>query len=335
MLTCLCRRDREGVVKGIAHPLTGTHAKRATLVAKEGGVRMMNRRWRVHAVAALVAVLASGCAGVFDGRSVPTLGVGDDYALDLDPSTYTLDPGETLVTWYDLTTAQGAAIYFVIDAGDLRLRTPSSTTFASSSTGFYFAAGSAGIIPASEPALGTADVSFPTSCIGPCIIVNSDQAASIGTGYVRITNPFTTDLDVRLWVFSKELDDTGEPANDVRAGATLLTGGTETGAIETIDDVDVYEVLSDGDVTVFAPTTFSGAPSSDLVTLRVEALDTDGDLIDPVFVGGSNPVTIAPDGDHTFSDLLDGEFIRVRALDGRAASAEYSRYDVDFVAAVP
>lgn len=288
----------------------------------------------LHAMALVaVAVALSGCSQVFTGRTVPTLDVGENYVQDIRPNAFVLGPGASLITWYDLSTAQGEAIYFVTDAGDLRLRTPNATTYASSSSGFYFASGDDGLFTSSASSLTPQAISVTTSCVGPCIIIDEQQAAEIEDGFVRITNPFSTELEVQLWVFSKGFDDSFDAGNDSAATATLLPTGFSSAALETISDTDVFEVSAFGDVTVYAPTVAADAFASDILSIEAEILDVNGNPQNPsALIGGENPVTIAPGESYTFQDLFDGEYVRIHALDNRAAAAEYSRYQIELQA---
>lgn len=280
-------------------------------------------------------LVLGGCSGTIlvpvPGRTVPTLSSGENYVADLDPLTLRVLPGATRTLHFDLTTANANGVYFVIDEGDLRVRTPGFSTYASSSTGYFFASGEDGILPALVGSSDLAPQALPTtrtSCLGPCVILDEAQVAGLPNAFVQIANPFTVEITVDLWVFSQALDDSTEPGNDTLTGAEALPSGSSLGAIETLGDADFYEALADGSVTVYAPLT-SGAPAENFLTIEAELFNHAGISVDGGLVGGANPVTIAPDGSHTFTNVFSGDFVRVHAVDDdRAAAAQYSRYEV-------
>lgn len=269
------------------------------------------------------------------GEPIQTLRTGERYTADVTPYERTIRSGATATVRIDLESADAEGIFVVANAGDLRVRNPvTGAIVASSSTGFYFARGERGI-EATDALAGLApqsiDPAVRTSCLGPCVILRDSDRSDIirsRSAEILLENPFDDRLDVELYVFSQALDDRSEPRNDTRSGADVLSE-TLWGALETIGDVDTFELASDGDVTVHAPIRLDGGPASLYLSIEVEVLDSDGARIPAAQVGGQNPVVLGPDESHTFTDLFEGEFVRVREATGnRAAAAEYSGYRV-------
>jgi len=285
---------------------------------------------RIGIVLGVTLLLLSACSPGFISRTVPTLGVGETYTQDLTPLELSLAPGTSRTLTYDFDSGLANGLFVVIEAGDLYVLRPSMGAFATSSTGFFFGAGESGLLPAdgaSPSDLLQQDIGVATTCVGPCVIMDADQAAAIGTGYVRITNPFSTQLTTKLWVFSQDLDHQSEPSNDQRSGAETVTTSTR-GALETLGDMDFFEIVGGGDVTIYAPVIKSDGVSQDFLSIRAVALYPDGTAIPEALLGTSNPVVIQPNDSHAFF-LEAGEFVEIRAADERAASSQYSAYDIE------
>ncbi len=300
--------------------------------------RTTHRIGRFAGLLAVASLLLAACTvdiEVERGDTIPTLRAGERYTLDVTPYQRSLRSGATARIPIDLNSADAEGIFVVATAGDLRLRNPvSGTITASSSTGFYFARGERGIEGASvvsDLAPRAIDASVRTSCLGPCVILRDSDRSDVirsRTAEVLIENPFEDRLEVEIYVFAQALDDRSEPQNDTRSGADVLSG-TLWGALETIGDVDTFELADDGNVTVHAPIRVDGGPESNYLSLEVEVLDAEGSRIPAGQVGGENPVVLRPDQSHTFTDLFDGEFVRVKEASGhRAAAAEYSGFRV-------
>jgi hypothetical protein len=120
---------------------------------------------------------------------------------------------------------------------------PDLSVYASSSAAGLFTAG----------ALSTSDASLLTpqalptvlyECFGPCVIRDSQAA----TFYVRLTNTSGANLTYSLFAYVKNYDDSGENANDQQASAPDLTD-SDRGAIESLGDVDYYDVQGTGTLT--------------------------------------------------------------------------------------
>ena len=299
-----------------------------------------NRFGRLTVLTAAASLVLAACTVEIGGGSEPgdaiqTLRTGERYTADVSPYERRIRSGESARIVIDLDSADAEGIFVVATAGDLRIRNAiTGATVASSSTGFYFARGERGIEAAGALA-GLApqaiDPAVRTSCLGPCVILrDSDRSDLIRSrnAEILIENPFDDRLDVELYVFSQALDDRSEPRNDTRSGADVLSE-TLWGALETIGDVDTFELANDGDVTVHAPITLDGGPDSLYLSIEVEVLGSEGARIPAAQVGGQNPVVLGPDESYTFTDLFEDEFVRVREASGnRAAAAEYSGYRV-------
>lgn len=286
------------------------------------------RSLRLALAAAIVPLFVAACSvEVDDGNGGPTartitdVPIGDEYQ-DLTPISRTIPGGGSASFQFDTSTADGEAIFFVLSEGDLYVENSDLNVIASSSVPEFFAAGTEGIIPVgvTEQALGAVN----TSCIGACVILDTSQAPS--RVWATIENPFGTAIDAELYVFSQRFDDVSEPQNDLRSGADLLIEGGMRGALESIGDVDHFEVDSNTPVTVSAPDVPTGAIDSDYLAIQAAVVDASGNLVD---VPGDNPVTIVPDDSYTFDEVFPNEFIRIRAADAdRAGPSPSSDYTI-------
>mgnify|MGYP001026632698 CR=1 FL=1 len=160
--------------------------------------------------------------------------------------------------------------------------------------------------PASEGQLQPSSIDVLITCRGSCVIVDSTTATAV----VTVTNPYEYDYFFDLYAYTEAFNDLSEPMNDSRAGAELfsLTEGA-SGALETIGDVDYYQVSLDG-------------PSSGILDLY-----TSGFVEAVVFVEDASGLTehgpYYP-GDHF--DVLAGDYLRVQAVGDVAAASANSAY---------
>jgi hypothetical protein len=151
-------------------------------------------------------------------------------------------------------------------------------------------------------------ISVLYQCLGPCVATRYRT----GTVFARVTNTSTQTRTVDLYAYGAPETDQNEP-NDSTTSATVVSvgaaGATVTGAIERLDDVDVFRlVCTDGfqftTVFVTLETSFPGS-----MVVRRSA--------------GSTPR--APG--QTLEVPCDGTF-RVETTDGSAGPSASSRYSV-------
>jgi hypothetical protein len=93
-------------------------------------------------------------------------------------------------------------------------------------------------------------IAVPYNCVGPCVI----RDTQVATFYVRVANPSSTSINYRFFAYVKAFGDGGEDANDTQATGPILTD-FDGGAIETLGDVDFYNVQATGTLTFDLPAT--------------------------------------------------------------------------------
>ncbi len=138
-------------------------------------------------------------------------------------------------------------------------------------------------------------------CGGSCVVVPSPGSSYL----IRITNGPSSG-NVQLYAFGRGYEDQNEPANNSQGGAPgLPVFGSDQGAIETVGDVDYWEVQANGFVYF---TSGDFAAEAHLLPLA------------------GSPILIGSDG--LFA--LAGEIVRVRATNAdRAAVAGLSVYTLE------
>lgn len=147
--------------------------------------------------------------------------------------------------------AAGAALYVELDR-DL----PTEVVWAGdtyySASSDYFSLDPIG--PAASAMLKPNAIALLTACRGSCVILES--AAS--TALVSVTNPTDASVAVSLYAFTEDFQDTNEPGNNTPSGAVPLSlGSAESGALETIGDIDYFQVNADGELGLWGNATIN------------------------------------------------------------------------------
>lgn len=138
-------------------------------------------------------------------------------------------------------------------------------------------------------------------CRGSCIVL----PAAAGTYYFQVSGALLP-TDYSVYVYGDDYADTYEPSNDGEGGAEpYVLGASVTGAIETIGDVDWWEVGSPDQDGVL--TEFFGPLGSEL-DLQLYVFDAAGSVGPPLSPGE----TIM---------LFPGDMLRVESGNDRAARA--------------
>ena len=229
---------------------------------------------------------------------------------DLDPA------GETSATHTGNLTV-GETDYFVLDpnslSGDLivveldqellleQTTITGATIMASSSGPEYFEAGD--FAPASAAELDPAAIGVePPLCRGSCIVL----AASNETLYFEVSGA-QLPTEYSIYVYGADHVDTNEPINDSEITAPGYFLDDDGGAIETIGDVDWWQVA--GTETSSTRVEFLATGPLDLQVYVVTAL------------GESDPYV---SGD--VIDLLPGDLLRVESATDRAGRGAPSFY---------
>lgn len=154
--------------------------------------------------------------------------------------TVEIEPGTRmtfLLNVDEATAASGPALYIELNNW-LPLQVDWQGERYYSEDHFMFEANS--ISGFSTSSLSTMGIGVETACRGSCVILDSQA----GTAYVRVENRNYESVSLDLYVFTDVLQDTGEPANDTRDGATIIDASNpeESGALETVHDVDYFLV---------------------------------------------------------------------------------------------
>jgi hypothetical protein len=229
-------------------------------------------------------------------------------------TTSMLSPGE--LTWFRVNISSTVAssrqaIFYEIDAlGDaiedgsgggleVQLYNNSGTVLASSRSAAFFERESSSLVVRD---LSAQAISINWFCLGACII----EDAATQTRFVRVRNTTGANVDFDLFVYARDYVDTGEPENDQLATAVPLTV-SDAGAIESLGDVDYYEVLNSGLLL------FSSDASIGIQAQIVDSLDRS--IGEPLLPGESDQVVV-------------GDFVRVSSVDGRAGAQDVSGYDL-------
>lgn len=274
------------------------------------------RRFVPLVASALVALALAACStgGPGGGQQPP------DDTIDVSVTAANNDPTQPVKSVslgngdeqvFAVTVSQDVAgfglLYVELDREvDLEVMTGAyGTVNYSSSSLAYFGSGSEGLGTAAAAGLGPQAVTLSVTCRGSCVIL---ELAAGGTFYVRVTNPGPS-TNVSLYVYGDDYGDEYEPENDTLQGAPTFQF-FDSGAIETVGDVDLWLVPFTGQV---AFDTVSGGPA-----LQAHVLNPLGDVVAGPYAPGT-----------TF-EVFAGEFVRVRAADpNRAAVAGRSTYFLD------
>ncbi len=265
-------------------------------------------------LAIVAAAVLAGCefsVGTtvpYDAEADANTWTGATLAGAPSSAEVTLGPNESIRYRVAIPSSSLDAVYFELDQPlELTVYDASNFPIASSVTADFFERGTLALSAAGRTALGTADVTAQLSCRGSCVIERHRTA----TRYVKIENPTGFTVTTNLYVVLRDFEDTSESGGT----ATLGTGTTE-GALETLGDVDVYEVGQSGDVELVFGTLASG------LDYRLRIYDSQGDLVSTLFEGDPAELVFA------------GEEVRVDAVDGddRAGASGKSRYQISLQA---
>ncbi len=246
-----------------------------------------------------LSLLLAACGG---GGITPPPPPTPDEELVLGASdTYSYAAGEGRL--YLVHAGLGPEIIHVELDRDVRLEVlnESFETEFSATTGDFFGAGSAGLAPAG---LGTAAILDERDCLGTCIVFRP-----FGDFYVEVTNDSGSGATIEIDVFGRNFwDSTENFSYDMVSPPMIPAGGFDKGAIETVGDVDYWEVPATAEL-VFSPQSF---PTEAYVLNQIGQ-----EILGPLPPGESVPV-------------FQGEYVRVWAVNAdRAAIAGRSGYTLE------
>lgn len=273
---------------------------------------MKKKTMLVPMAISLVALLAACEINVytpppFDADVNADAWTGPTLAGAPPTDTVTLGPGETFRYRVELPSVDLEAVYYMLDEElDLTLRDRFDDPVASSASTNFFTSGTLALSAASGAELEPQDVTAQLTCLGSCVIERRSGSGS--PRYVSIHNPTGSTVTTTFYALMRDFEDTNEGTAPAPLGL-----GTTSGALETLGDVDTYQVTQAGDVELIFGTLASG------LDYRLRIYSTGGTLIDTLSVGDL-PVEVFP-----------GEEIRVDATNGttRAGASGKSRYLID------
>lgn len=247
------------------------------------------------AVGGLLAACTTG------GGPTPPLPPEPDEELSLGSSaTHFYEPGESRL--YLVHSSLAFDLIQVELDRDLKLEVGNESLELefTARSGEFFGSGTAGLGPAS---LATAAITEERTCNGSCIVFRP-----FGDFYVQVTNDSGAAVQADLDVFGTSFRDTTEPDNfDLIAPPTIPAGSFDKGAIETVGDVDYWDIPATAQV-IFSP---QGFPT------EAHVVNSFGEV-----------QVVLPPGEAV--TVFDDEFVRVRAVDpNRAAIAGQSGYTLE------
>lgn len=216
----------------------------------------MTRFFYLLSAAAIAAVLGACTVTVSDGGDT-----GDTVDQTVNARAYTnanlegatpadsvtLAPGESYVYRVNVPTTDYAALYLYVDTTfDLYVYHSSGLLYATSASTDFFAAGTAGLSPAlAASGLEPSAVAAQLICPGSCVILPSGASDPVE---VHIENTSNDDAEVSFYAVLRNFEDSSEAAYE----PILLQNGTSAeGALETLGDIDRYEVEFDGTLQFF------------------------------------------------------------------------------------
>lgn len=170
---------------------------------------------------------------------------GDDVAQ----GSRTLAPNESVVYRLSNTGGTSGVVYVELSTGnaafELEVISASGQVRYSSSSRHYFGSGLTALSVSAAAELDPQAIVTSVSCRGPCVIVPGPEFGS--TMYARVTNRSSMQ-SAGVYFFKDVYRDSGEPLNDF-TDAPFINPSDDFGAIETVGDVDYFNVVNPGNIT--------------------------------------------------------------------------------------
>jgi hypothetical protein len=207
----------------------------------------MHRIRIAAAVVALAGLLAACDATVFvapdydkDATAQVFTGanLNDAAAADVE----TLGPFESIRYRVAFDSSAYDAVYYRLEEDlEITVRDRFGTAIASSSDEDFFLRGTLAV-GATEAAVAPSGIATALACGGPCVI----ERYTGSTRYVDVTNPTGGSVTFGFYPLQRDFEDD----NEGRSSPAALGTGTTRGALETLDDVDRYQVQSSGSLSL-------------------------------------------------------------------------------------
>ncbi len=223
--------------------------------------------------------------------------------------TRTLANNEAVVYRLSNTGGTSGVVYVELDSGnldfDLEVISSSGTVRYSSASRHVFGSGVSALGLSAAGEIDQQAIVTSVTCRGACVIVPGAEFSS--TMYARVTNRSGSTQSVGVYFFKDTYKDSGEPGNNVTS-APFLSIGEDFGAIETVGDIDYFNVLHPGNVTFDYINT-----SGNHVAIRAEIRDETQTLV-AVLSPGQSFALVA--GDRIMVRAADAAFAGVSASSG-------------------
>lgn len=240
-----------------------------------------------------------------------TAGTNDSAALNTRKNLaagaswlYKIEVPSSVSSGYDV-------VYFELSEDlDIQVQNAARQTLFSSSSSEYFGRGNAGLASAAGSSSAEVDaqaITTTVTCRGSCVIFRPGNET---TFYLKVTNSGSSSVTYDLFAFGDDFSDPFEPVNNSRSGAPVLNVGlvfNESGALETIGDVDFWYMDNTGQVVFNADSAF--------LNIRAELQNSSGIPLDTYRSGDTINVT-------------KGDYLRIYSASDRAGASAASLYSL-------
>lgn len=271
----------------------------------------MRPRIRFLAVSMMVALLVTACG--FGGFEPPPPREPDLRVTAGGPGdsgwTVNIPARSSVLVRIQVGSSPDLLVVEAESDGQVELEVGDSNRrlIASSSSPDFFGVGSSGL---QGSVIESQEVSAsPPICIGPCVSVALIERSS-DHYFAVVRNRTSSSASVQLFAYIDIYADEYEPGNNrwETTPAVLDVIGSESGAIETVGDLDHWRVQGSGYMT------FDLAARNTDIDIALFVLDSTGFQVSGPHRNGARVF------------LEQGEYVLVRAVDGRAGRAATSLY---------
>ncbi|MFO7545068.1 MAG: hypothetical protein R6W77_06195 [Trueperaceae bacterium] len=268
------------------------------------------RRILFPVLGALVALVLAGCTITIDpvippnavkvtANENPNAPVHTDSLAAGSAEIFEITVPQTVQSGYDVVYVELGPDMDI----ELELRAANyASVLMSSNSRDYFGRFSTGLAAVSAD-LDAQGITSMVNCRGSCVIFQPTAS----TYYARVKNDSGVGVSYDLYVYGDDLQDDTEPNGAVATAAPFAVASTVSGAIETIGDRDLWDVI--GDATIQLDTA-AGNP----VDIEATVLNSAGVAID------------GPYGPGAQFQVFDGEYVRVESASDFAAASAKSVY---------